>query len=89
MKIKFLTVVISAARVLTGARLSTSAQDLSNLDGNAFLANPRTQQFLRIILIVKFGSNSTCNEFENYGSDFSNFIAYNSLVKYPPILVHS
>lgn len=105
MKIKLLTAATSVAALLTGVALPSTAQSLSDLDGNAFLFNPKTQQFLGVISSVRYGDKSICNPYGNfgskysglsvfnrygeYGSRYSDFSAYNPRAEYPPVLVSS
>lgn len=105
MKVKFFTAAISAVALLMGAAVPSSAQSLSDLDGNASLVNPKTQQFLGVISSDRYGDKSICNPYGNfgsrysdfsvlnpygdYGSRYSDFSAYNPRAEYPPVLVLS
>lgn len=102
---KLFKVIISASALLIGAAVPSTAQSLSDLDGNGFLFNPKTQQFLGNLSSDKFDSESICNQFGDYGSQFSDLSilnqfgdygsrfsdlsAYNPRAEYPPVLVLS
>ncbi|RCJ22953.1 hypothetical protein A6770_29070 [Nostoc minutum NIES-26] len=92
--------------VLTVGFLSVTtpskAQSLSDLDGNAFLANPSTGQFLGNVSSDRYDDESICNSYGtygsryeelsvlnnygDYGSRYSNYSAYNPRAQYPPFL---
>lgn len=103
MRIKILTAVTSVAALLTGVALPSTAQSLSDLDGNAFLFNPTTKQFLGNISSDRLDERSICNSIGDYGSrisdlsllnrigdygsQISDFSAYNPNAQYPPVIV--
>ncbi len=105
MKMKFLTAAISASALLMSAPLPGSAEGLSDLDGNAFIFNPKTQQFLGVISSDRYSDKSICNrygdygskysdlsllsQYGDYGSRYSDFSAYNPRAEYPPIIISS
>ena len=102
MRIKLLTAAISAATLLLGTTLPSTAQSWSDLDGNAFLGNPATNQFLGKVSSNRVDSDSICNRvgdygsrvselsllnrIGDYGSRISDFSANNPHAQYPPIL---
>ncbi|MEQ9356402.1 MAG: hypothetical protein RIG63_24725 [Coleofasciculus chthonoplastes F3-SA18-01] len=50
----------------------SSAQSLSDLDGNAFLYHPVTDQFLGVVSSDRYDGNSICNPYGDYGSQYSD-----------------
>lgn len=86
-----------------GAVLPSKAQSLSDLDGNAFLFNFKTKQFLGNISSDRLDDESICkqfgdygnqfsdvsilNRFGDYGDQFSDFSAFNPNAEYPPMIV--
>ncbi|MBH8565258.1 hypothetical protein I8748_24265 [Nostoc sp. CENA67] len=81
----------------------TLFEAIQALDGNAFLYHPKTGQFLGNISSDNFDNRSICNNFGDYGSQFSDLSifqrfgdygsqfsdlsAYNPHAQYPPVVV--
>lgn len=81
----------------------SSAQSLSDLDGNAFLYHPATDQFLGVVSSDRYDGNSICNPYGDYGSKYSDLSirsqyglygdrysdtsAYNPRASQPPVVV--
>ncbi len=91
-----------AVALIGGVATPSTAQSLSDLDGNAFLGHPSTHQFLGSISSNRYDSDSICNRYgnygskysalsvlnryANYGSQYSDVSAYNLRAEEPPIL---
>lgn len=101
--LKKLAILLSLTLTFSaGAVLPSKALSLSDLDGNAFLFNPKTKQFLGNISSNRFDDESICNQFGDfggrfedfsilnrfgdYGDQFSDFSAFNPNAEYPPVI---
>lgn len=105
MKRKLLTAAISVTALLMGTAVPSTAQSWSDLDGNAFLGNPATNQFLGKVSSNRIDDDSICNRIGDYGSRISDlsilnrigdygsrisdFSANNPRAQHPPILYWS
>lgn len=79
------------------------AQSLSDLDGNAFLYHPPTNQFLGAVSSNRYNDDSICNPYGAYGNRYSDLSvldrygpygdrysetsAFNPRASEPPVLV--
>ena len=87
---------------ILGNASPSMALSWSDLDGNAYIRNPVTNQPLGVVSSNRYDDNSICNpygdygskysdisimdKYGDYGSKYSNFSAYNSQAEYPPLL---
>ena len=99
---RIVTATVSVVALGGLAATPTLAQSLSDLDGNAFLYNPVTQQFLGIVSSDRYHKDSICNPYGDYGSRYSgtsvlypygdygnrysDTSAYNPRASEPPVL---
>lgn len=69
---RFVTTTVSVVALGGLVATPTLAQSLSDLDGNAFLYNPVTEQFLGIVSSDRYHKDSICNPYGDYGSRYSD-----------------